>query len=98
MRQNPVIIIGGGIAGLTTALRLAPLPVVLITASPLGTNAATALAQGGIAAALGDDDSPHLHADDALVAAAGLGDPAITQRIAEAGPEAIAWPWNRVLI
>ncbi|CAN7326797.1 L-aspartate oxidase [Devosia sp. LjRoot3] len=91
MRQNPVIVIGGGIAGLTTALRLAPLPVVLITASPLGTNAATALAQGGIAAALGDDDSPHLHADDALAAAAGLGDPAITQRIAEAGPEAIAW-------
>ena len=69
MRQNPIIVIGGGIAGLATALRLAPLPVVLIAASPLGTGAATALAQGGIAAALGDDDTPHLHADDALAAA-----------------------------
>jgi aspartate oxidase len=64
---------------------------VLIAASPLGTGAATALAQGGIAAALGDDDTPHLHADDALAAAAGLGDPAMTQRIAEAGPAAIDW-------
>lgn len=91
MRQNPIIVIGGGIAGLATALRLAPLPVVLIATSPLGTGAATALAQGGIAAALGDDDSPLLHADDALVAAAGLGDAETTQRIAEAGPAAVAW-------
>lgn len=91
MDQNPVIVIGGGIAGLATALRLAPLPVVLVTASPLGTNAATALAQGGIAGALGEDDAPHLHAEDALTAAAGLGDPLITRRIAEAGPAAIAW-------
>jgi len=91
MRQNPIIVIGGGIAGLATALRLAPLPVVLIAASPLGTGAATSLAQGGIAAALGDDDTPLLHADDALVAAAGLGDPTMTQRIAEAGPAAIDW-------
>lgn len=91
MQQNPVIVVGGGIAGLATALRLAPLPVILINASPLGTNAATALAQGGIAAALGEDDTPHLHANDALAAAAGLGDPVMTQRIAEAGPAAIAW-------
>ncbi|RYG26741.1 MAG: FAD-dependent oxidoreductase, partial [Burkholderiales bacterium] len=37
MQQNPVIVVGGGIAGLATALRLAPLPVILINASPLGT-------------------------------------------------------------
>jgi L-aspartate oxidase len=89
--QNPVIIVGGGIAGLATALRLAPMPVVLLTSSPLGTNAATALAQGGIAAALGEDDVPRLHAEDALAAAAGLGHPTVTQRVAEAAPAAIAW-------
>lgn len=89
--QNPIIVIGGGIAGLATALRLAPMPVVLITASPLGSGAATALAQGGIAAALGDDDHPRLHADDTLAAAAGLGDAEVAQRVAGAGPAAIAW-------
>ncbi|KRB01243.1 L-aspartate oxidase [Devosia sp. Root685] len=89
--QNPVIVIGGGIAGLATALRLWPLPVVLIAAAPLGRDAATALAQGGIAAALGRDDAPRLHADDAIAAAAGLGDPDVTRRIADAGPAAIAW-------
>lgn len=91
MEQNPVIVIGGGIAGLATALQLAPLPVILITASPLGTNAATGLAQGGVAAALGEDDAPLLHAEDTLAAAAGLGDPEAVRRVAEAGPAAIAW-------
>lgn len=89
--QTPIIVIGGGIAGLATALRLAPMPVVVITAFPLGSDAATALAQGGIAATLGRDDQPRLHADDTLAAAAGLGDPLAAQRCAEAGPAAIAW-------
>ncbi|HEY5379884.1 MAG TPA: FAD-dependent oxidoreductase, partial [Pseudolabrys sp.] len=57
-----VIIIGGGIAGLATALRLAPLPVTLIAGAKLATGAATAWAQGGVAAAIGADDDPALHA------------------------------------
>ena len=48
-----VLVVGGGIAGLATALHLAPMPVVLLAAAPLGTGASTPWAQGGIAAALG---------------------------------------------
>ena len=55
-----VLVVGGGIAGLATALHLAPMPVVLLAAAPLGTGASTPWAQGGIAAALGFDDEPKI--------------------------------------
>lgn len=86
-----VIIIGAGIAGLATALRLAPLPVTVITASPLGTNAATGLAQGGIAAAIGEGDDAELHAHDTLRAGAGLSEPDVARRVARAAATAIDW-------
>ncbi|MFO1073176.1 MAG: L-aspartate oxidase [Geminicoccaceae bacterium] len=85
----PVVIVGGGIAGLATALQLAPVPVRLLSAGPLLSTAATALAQGGIAAALGADDAPALHAEDTLLAGAGLCDPGIVRAVAEAGPGCI---------
>ena len=50
------VIVGGGIAGLMTALALAPQPVVLLTKAPLGLEASSVLAQGGIAASIGADD------------------------------------------
>ena len=53
---NPVII-GAGLAGLMTALRLAPHPVTLLSKAPLGVEASTPWAQGGLAAALGDDEA-----------------------------------------
>ncbi|TIT99001.1 MAG: FAD-dependent oxidoreductase, partial [Mesorhizobium sp.] len=55
------VIVGGGIAGLMTALHLAPEPVLLLSRSPLGADASSAWAQGGLAAALGSDDDPELH-------------------------------------
>ncbi|MGH7073735.1 MAG: L-aspartate oxidase [Stellaceae bacterium] len=86
-----IVIIGGGIAGLATALRLAPLPVTLLAGAPLATGAATAWAQGGIAAAMAADDDPALHAADTLKAAAGIGDPAVAEAVAKAAPAAIRW-------
>jgi L-aspartate oxidase len=86
-----IVVVGGGIAGLATALRLTPLPVTLLVASPLGQQASTPLAQGGIAAALGDDDHPRLHAADTLQAGAGLSDPDVATRVATAAPACIAW-------
>lgn len=84
-----VVIVGGGIAGMATALQLAPLPVTLLNAGPLLSEAATALAQGGIAAALGDDDAPVLHAEDTLRAGAGLVEPAVALAVAEAAGQCI---------
>ena len=89
--HDRVVVVGGGIAGLATALHLAPLPVTLLVASPLGQQASTPLAQGGIAAALGADDHPALHAADTLQAGAGLSDPDVAARVAAAAPACIEW-------
>src|SRR5690349_1910795 len=86
----PVVIVGGGIAGLLTALYLAPLPCILLTKAPLGEGSATSWAQGGLAAAVGPDDDPALHAADTLSAADGLADPAVAARVAAAAPHAVA--------
>src|SRR5260221_597505 len=66
------IIVGAGLAGLMTALHLAPQPVVVLTKASLGAEAASGWAQGGIAAALGADDDAALHAADTLASGDGL--------------------------
>ncbi|TRC98440.1 L-aspartate oxidase [Mesorhizobium sp. WSM4303] len=83
------VIIGGGIAGLVTALHLAPEPVLLLSRSPLGAEASSAWAQGGLAASLGDDDDPALHVSDTLAAGDGLCDAEAARRILYAAPVAI---------
>ena len=89
LAPEPVVIVGAGIAGLATALSLAPAPVVVVTQATLATEAATGWAQGGIAAALGPDDSPELHAADTLRAGGGLGDPSIVAMVAAQAPACI---------
>jgi L-aspartate oxidase len=83
------IIVGGGLAGLLTALHLAPEPVVILAKAPLASGAASAWAQGGIAAAVGADDAPVLHAADTIAAGAGLCDAAMVARITGAAAEAV---------
>ena len=83
------VIIGAGIAGLMTALHLAPQPVVVLSRGPLGRGAASALAQGGVAASLGDDDDPALHVADTLNAGDGLCDADVAGRITQAAAETI---------
>lgn len=83
------VIIGAGIAGLMTALRLAPHPVVLLSQAPLGVESSSAWAQGGLAASVGEDDDPVLHLADTLAAGDGLCDPEIAKRITQAAPSAI---------
>ncbi len=86
-----VLIVGSGLAGLSTALLLAPTHrVALITKRALE-DGASAWAQGGIAAVLDEDDSFEAHIRDTFVAGADLNDPAAVRFVVERGPEAIAW-------
>jgi L-aspartate oxidase len=89
--QGAPVIIGGGLAGLTAALRLAPMPVTVLSPQPLGVEAASGWAQGGIAAALGADDAPHLHAADTRAAGDGLCDEDVVRRFTAAAPGAVEW-------
>ncbi|QEH97138.1 L-aspartate oxidase [Gluconobacter thailandicus] len=82
------VIVGAGLAGLSAALHLRQ-PCVILTPSPLGLDAASSLAQGGIAAAIGADDSPELHAADTLAAGAGLSVPEVVRRVTTAAPQVI---------
>lgn len=68
------LIVGAGLAGLFTALKLAPRPVTVLSPKPLGTGASSAWAQGGVAAAVGAGDSSHAHAVDTEMAGAGIVD------------------------
>jgi L-aspartate oxidase len=83
------VIIGGGLAGLMTALALAPQPVLLLTGAPLGRESSSVLAQGGIAAGIGADDDASLHLRDTLVAGDGLCDETMAAAILAAAPAAI---------
>ncbi|MER8942848.1 L-aspartate oxidase [Mesorhizobium sp. M0915] len=83
------VIIGGGIAGLMTALHLAPEPVLLLSRSPLGADASSAWAQGGLAVSLGEDDEPALHLSDTLAAGDGLCDVEAARLIVYAARAAI---------
>ena len=90
-RRYDVIVIGAGVAGLAFTLRLPPhLRVALLTKSALG-ESNTRYAQGGLAAAVGADDSPELHFEDTLIAGAGLCDEAAVRALVEGAPAAVRW-------
>lgn len=88
--KGDIVIIGAGLAGLFTALRLAPLPVTVVAAAPLGEGASSSWAQGGIAAAVGEGDTPERHAADTIAAGAGIVDPLVAQTVAAEAPQRIA--------
>ena len=86
-----VLVIGAGLAGLAAALSVAPRRALVLTPVPLAGASASAWAQGGVAAALSEDDDPALHAADTIAAGAGLTDPAMAKLLADEGPDAVRW-------
>lgn len=87
--NTPVVVIGSGIAGLAAARAVSPHPVLILTAAGLTQQTASTWAQGGIAAAVGPDDSTAMHARDTWLAGAGVGDGTTITRITAAGPEVV---------
>jgi L-aspartate oxidase len=87
--NGAAVVIGGGLAGLMTALALAPRPVLLLSSTPLGLETSSILAQGGIAASIGPDDDPSLHLADTLAAGDGLCDEGVAAAILGGAPAAI---------
>ncbi len=81
-----VLVVGAGLAGLYMAMKLAPRPVFVLTSRRSKEGAASAWAQGGIAAALHPDDTPEAHAADTMAAGDGLVDPLIAKILSEEGP------------
>jgi L-aspartate oxidase len=89
-KRTEMIVIGGGVAGMYAALcAAAETDVVLLTKGPLLTSASY-LAQGGVAAAVGEDDSPELHAEDTLRAGRGLCRPSAVAVLTEEAPARVA--------
>jgi L-aspartate oxidase len=89
------IVIGAGVAGLRAAIELASAGRVLVLAKKEVTESATQYAQGGIAAALSDEDEISLHLQDTLTAGDGLCDVDAATVLVQEGPdrieELIAW-------
>ncbi|MBQ0985308.1 L-aspartate oxidase [Streptomyces sp. F63] len=88
--EADVVVVGSGVAGLTAALRCAAAGhrTVVVTKARLDAGS-TRWAQGGIAAALGDGDTPDQHLDDTLVAGAGLCDETAVRALVTEGPDAV---------
>jgi L-aspartate oxidase len=89
--ETDVVIVGSGIAGLSTALQItrhSSLRVILVTKDVVAAGS-TMWAQGGIAAALGSEDSPDEHYLDTIVAGAGVCDPDAVRVLVREGPPAV---------
>jgi len=88
--STDVLVIGAGAAALRAALAASSQGASVLVVAKRGlADSNTALAQGGIAAALGPDDSPELHLRDTVEAGAGLTDEAAARKVVHEGPERV---------
>ncbi|MGQ9658475.1 MAG: FAD-dependent oxidoreductase, partial [Fimbriimonadales bacterium] len=85
------LVLGSGIAGLTFALNAAPHGTVAILTKKQRSESNTNYAQGGIATAVGADDSWELHLHDTLIAGAGLCERDAVEVLVREGPRLIRW-------
>ena len=87
-----VLVVGSGGAGMSAAVSAANAgaAVIVTTKSALGAGN-TGRAQGGIQAAMGDDDSPESHFEDTFAAGHRAARPELVRQLTDGGPDAIAW-------
>jgi L-aspartate oxidase len=83
------LVVGAGVAGLRAAIELSAAGSVLVLAKDSLRESSTEYAQGGIAAALSDDDHIELHEQDTIAAGDGLCDQRAVRALVEEGPAAI---------
>ena len=86
-----VLIIGSGLAGLTSALKLADHKKVLIVSKREILDSSSQWAQGGVAAVMSNEDSIESHVKDTEFVGGGLTDPKVASFVASHGKEAIEW-------
>jgi L-aspartate oxidase len=86
-----IVIVGGGIAGLACALSAPEGTRIAVVDKGEAGAGSSPLAQGGIAAAVGPEDSVELHAADTIAAGAGLCDEEVVRDICGEGPAVVAW-------
>ena len=91
MLRCDVLIIGSGLAGLTSALKLADHKKVLIVSKREILDSSSQWAQGGVAAVISVDDSIESHVKDTEFVGGGLTDPKVAHFVASHGKEAIQW-------
>lgn len=90
VQETDCLVIGGGVAGLTTAWYAAKAGMkVTLAVKDTKLDSNTNKAQGGIAVALGEDDSLELHVEDTVIAGAGLCTEEIVALVVEEGREAV---------
>ncbi len=87
--QTDFIVVGAGVAGLRAAIDLSSTGQVLVITKDSLRESSSEYAQGGIAAALNDDDEIGLHEHDTLIAGDGLCNPAAVRTLVEEAPSAI---------
>jgi L-aspartate oxidase len=90
VRDVDVVVIGAGAAGLSVALGLDGHAVDLLAKGPLSRTGNSPWAQGGVAGAVGPDDSPALHAADTLAVGGAVGDAEAVARLTTEGPTRLA--------
>ncbi len=84
-----MLVVGGGLAGLTLALKLAPRKVTILAPRIGNTTGSSGWAQGGLAAALAGSDAPEAHALDTIQAGNGINDPDAVRLVTQKAPEMI---------